>query len=338
MENDFIPVLELEDENIDSIEEKRDIEENQDIDNKDQNSDSIEDSEDSFEDDEEEEEEDEDSRKISLDEESLVSATFTVLQSKGFLDSENSPKSWDELNELFDTLPITIVENIISNLPEESQDLIDYVINNPTLDKKSLLDFVKRYSEIVDDSEFDDESAKVYLTRVFQNKGLKGKTLEAALERLEDDGELVPTAKEEKDAEKALIAKKLQEEKEADKEAEKKRKDNIKAYWTNVAEELKSTNWKPQKQKEILDFMKSQGVNSTLKEIYNSPKALVQLADILKSYDVNNGTFNTEKLVNKETSKKLNNIKDNILVDAFTSAAKSKSKIKTIMENLEPII
>jgi hypothetical protein len=338
MENDFIPMLELDEdvqlENTEDNDGEFVIKEEEEIEGEEK-----EEEEEGIEDDtpeEEEEEEEEGSNDVTE-----VEAVYKIFTSKSYIpESKSPPKSWEELDEMIDNIPAVIADSLVASLPEDSQLLIDYVLNNEKLTRESLLDFVGRYAETLDSDDFTEDDAKTYLSKVYKDKGLSDKVIQTTLETLEDDGELLTEAQSLKAQDKQAALQSLEAEKEQEKANKIKRADDAKKYWIGVGETLKAKNWQPKKQGEVLDFLKNQGPTKTLNEIYKSPKALVELANILTTFDPKTQSFNLSFKEKQTDSKVVKEIQNNIIRDTFSTAIKSKtgSKVKTGLENYEVII
>jgi hypothetical protein len=292
---------------------------------------------------------DEDDSSDPLVEEKQVLAAYNTFVSKGILaESEEPPKSWDDLDKQIEQLPNIVAQSLVAQAPELGQKLLSFIFSSGdqlTVDK--LKDFYAEYLDLtttVMSTEIKtEEDAEAYLTNVYRSKNLPEAAIRAALVTLKDEEQLLDVAKEELDKEKAAKEAKIDDKITKEADATKDRQQKAQNFWNGISESLNTTSWSTQKKQEVLGFMK-QDLKDRVQKIYTDPAALIHFADFVSKYDPDKKEFDLTSFKNQVVSKDLNKTKDNILKDAFSSISSTTkgkdgnpNKVFKI-ENLEPII
>jgi len=132
----------------------------------------------------------------------LAKFTYEEYKNRGLIvDSEDNPfdGTLEWIEEQMDKLPTIVQNNLISKLPTEARDFVDLLLTKPNLTKD---DFRQFYQDFLNDEspvvETVDE-ARTFLESVYAEKGLKPKAIQAQLDDLEDENQLIDEAKKELD-------------------------------------------------------------------------------------------------------------------------------------------
>jgi hypothetical protein len=257
-------------------------------------------------------------------------ATFNTLKAKGILDGEDV-KTWEDLDQKLDELPNRIADELVNQIPEPGRKLLDFMISSQhRLDKDSLKEFVNTYLEDMDNSGANvdvsnNESAKDFLQGIYKQKGYKDSLIEVMVNALEDENDLIGEATRELNKIKAKAPKSdklINDQKELSYQERRAKQDFVRAIDT----ELKDLGWSRNRINTIKGQLASGETNKILSAAGNSPKALVQLADLASYYDAAKGEFNFEAYIAQIASKDVKQIRDNVTKDNFGSIA-SKTKI-----------
>lgn len=285
---------------------------------------------------EEQEESQEQDSQVEVD--PLAQATYEALVEKGIIESDDKFNgSFDYLDEQFEQLPTKLLKSAINELPEHSQTVLKYIAaagNN--LDPDELKEFLKTYigeQDVPDISTAD--SARSFLEGELKAQGLRPNAIQAQLDDLEDSDELLS------EAEKVLKSKEkktntLIQSKEAEVQAAAK---SQKEFVQNVTTTLSEIGWsKPQQQKVMQMIPKA---NNVLNEIVKSPKAYVQLMDLLSKF--NGKEFDLSDIEIRGESRAASTLKDKITKSGFVSGsgkttASNESPLTDLFKEFKPFV
>lgn len=276
-------------------------------------------------------------------EEGQVSALYKTFVEKGYVDeTEDSPKSWDDLDAMVDSMPKKVAEALVQQVPEVGKQLMKYLFSaGETLTLDSLKSFMDTY--ITEESEVlpeEEEHAKSFLLKRYTSQGMSERAANATIEALEDEKELLSEAK--RLFEKESAQKKTDEIIKETDEEKVKRENSIKNYWNSIAHSIKETSWDIRKQKEVYAELSTSRTSQRLQEAYKHPKALVQLADFMTHFNNETGEFNLNAFKQQVASKEAINLQKNIMKDNFSSVSsgtisKTKNTIRVRPEDIKPI-
>lgn len=280
----------------------------------------------------------------------------TLLEKGTIIEDEENPfdGTWDSLDEHLSKIPYYERSKIYSNAPEPLQKLLEFAFaDERNITRESIKEFINAYLEDTEEKipqQFDSiDSAREYLKKEILAQGVMDEAevdiALDALEEKEDDGAALiakanaiekKKAEQKSDKHEQLLAQKRAEAKEAE-EAQNK-------FAQEVSTVFDQTGWS----KSRIDTVKRQLINrdtqKTFTTAWNSPKALVQLANLATFYDEKTGEFDLTKFVKQVASKSIKDLKNKQIKDNFTSKgsnAKSGSKIESqssAIDKLEAII
>lgn len=243
-----------------------------------------------------------------------------------------------------------IAQNIIDKLPEKAKIILSEAlelaksgedISESIFDK--ILTFSKdqlKFNFDDEDEEKNKENAKSYLTSVYKEKGLKDRVIKSMIEDLEDENKLIAEAKEEKEANDAILQKekdKLVQEELKVKQYQKRQAQEFKTSIDKTFEEIKYSSAKTNQLKDTI-FTVEKETNQTkligiLQKMYKHPKALIALADFASSFDEKTGEVKYERSDSKKKTEEVKKIKSAI-EEKITSAGfkNNAQKIKKSTE------
>lgn len=288
-----------------------------------------------------EETHEEDERVYGEDADPVAVATFEQLVEEGILNNDDEfDGSWDKLKENLSTLPQRVLNTIVASKSDISKDVIRFAFSSDNISKEEMINFMKtNLEESIESTTIETmDDAREYLEKVYQEKGMKPKVIEAALASLEEDGELLNEAKEE--LEKKSNSLKDKPKTEAlikDKETQtaqliEQRTNFVKS----LAEELTNVGWKQSKVDEVKNRINNNNVNPVLKDIFNNPKAFIKLVDFIGYYK--NGDIEYDKFINSIETPKVKDIKTRIENAVNSPTLSTKSNLKTTnVQVLEPV-
>jgi hypothetical protein len=271
-------------------------------------------------------------------------AIFEELINKGVLDEqdrENFDGTWEKVEESLTTLPQRVLNGLVQQAPDLTKDVLRFAFTSPNITRDDLVTFLNTYIEEtkpidVKLSTMDD--ARDFLYNIYEERGLKPRAINAALNSLEDEGDLLDEAKQEYEKlaqEKSKTPK--SEQLIADKENEElqKSQERIK-FAEKISEELEATGWKASKINEIKNNFSN--VNQVLQDIYKNPKSLIKLVDFLSYY--NNGDIDYSKFINSVETPKAKEFKQRFqeIVNSPTLSTKSNFKTNSKLDDAIPVI
>ena len=255
---------------------------------------------------------------------------YQTLVSKGYTaESEEFKGTFDELDEIFDTLPDKVFEGLMASMPPILRKAIEYGYQKgDSLTQEDLANFWNAYSAPTVEGEVDLETVegqRDYLKKSLMKGGQDEETALDLLDLWEDKGTLAERAKVRKksddDAKEAAAAQAIE-----DAKAEKlNRKKAQQAFITNIKSNIDSTDWKPATRKLVLNEIFSGGLNEKTKIISKHPKALVQLANYLRHFDVEKGEIDESSFKAQAFSGSAKEVK-NTIEKHFSGIQKAKAQ------------
>ena len=249
----------------------------------------------------------------------LAKFTYEEYKNRGLIvETEDNPfdGTLDWIEKQMDELPSIVQNNLISKLPTEARDFVDLLLTKPNLTKE---DFKQFYQDFLNDEspvvETVDE-ARTFLESVYAEKGLKPKAIQAQLDDLEDDGQLLDEAKKELDKKGSVIKANLQTIKQQEAEYQKQHTE----FLTSVQIEIGT--YSPVRQKAIKEI--APNVSQIVNDISSNPKAYTQLLDILTYYK--DGKFDLSKFEKQAETKVVNKFKDRLSSVQISTERKDAGK------------
>lgn len=240
----------------------------------------------------------------------------------------------DTIKRELENLPIRSFETAVSSLPEFAQAVVNYVFSKEISSVDDFTEFINNtIKPAYEGNEFNEDSARDYLREKYETMGVYANDddLEETLDLLEEKGTLVRTAKAlaEKDniALKQSINKQLEEDKKSKIEEQRKQQEYAEQFGKSINTTLEELPWADTRKREVLNNLKPDVLNKKNDLIRQSPKAIVQLADIYSYFDESKGEFDFSKLIDAKAESKANNrTKDNYQKDKFSSAIANLGK------------
>lgn len=275
---------------------------------------------------------------------------YDFVTENGILDEiENFDGSVETLKQHLEQLPYKSFKRAVESLPEFAQQIVNYAfskeISTPEDFKQFMEEAVSANNQIVVD---DVESARSYLEAKYRDMGIYASDddLLESLDLLEEKGTLLKTAKvlAEKDnaANKQALSLRVKQEEEAKLEREAKSKEQAQKLSKGIENTFKELNWKQERQQAVLQNLQADVVNRKNELIRNSPKAIVQLADIYSYFNEEKGEFDFSKLLDVKIQSKQNvATKERMQKDKFSSAlaglgnTESGNKKKSLLEVID---
>lgn len=183
-----------------------------------------------------------------------------------------------------------IQAGIIDAIPEQAQALVEYILTEgEALSIEKLKGFLELESEVQSIPEItNDEAAKAYLLNKFakiHNQSMAEKFVEA----LEDEDNLVFTAKAEIEKDKANVAGIEQQRIEQAKLERAQRQQEQEQFASSLNTELRSLGWKSDIQKAVYDDIFSGAVRDKTASLAKYPKALLKVTNYLRFLDPKTG-------------------------------------------------
>lgn len=286
-----------------------------------------------------------------ISESSPTRVFYDFVTENGILDEiENFDGSVETLKEHLEQLPFKSFKRAVESLPEFAQQIVNYAFSKEVSSVEEFKQFMEEVvipatNQVVINNV---EDARKYLETKYKDMGIYASEddLLESLDLLEEKGTLIKTATSlaDKDnaANKQALALKVKAEEEAKLERENKAKEQSLKLSKSIENTFKELNWQPARQQAVLENLQADVVNRKNELIRNSPKAIIQLADIYSYFDETKGEFDFSKLLDVKAQSKQNTaIKERMQKDKFSSAIaglgkpESSSKKKSLLEVLD---
>ena len=215
-----------------------------------------------------------------------------------------------------DELPNRVQSNLLQSLPTEARDFVDLLLTKPNLSKD---DFKKFYDDFLNDEQPTIETvdeARSLLEKVYAEKGLKPKAIQAQLDDLEDENQLLAEAQKEIQSKGSKVKETLEQTKQEVAEQQK----YFQTFLSDVQTEIKT--FAPERQKAINKV--APNVGQVVNEISTNPKAYTQLLDLLTYYK--DGKFDLSTFEKQGATKAITSLKDKL----------SKVSVSTVKREASP--
>jgi hypothetical protein len=248
---------------------------------------------------------------------------------------DNFDGNIETLKSQLEDLPVKSFERAVQSLPELSQAVVNYVFSKEINSVEDFNDFINTmvkpaYSEV----EFDDvDDARDYLRDKYSKMGIYANDddLEESLDLLEEKGTLVRTAKSLAEKDNAQVRESLNREIEVEKQnkllLQKQQQEYVEKLNQGINDTLNELPWQETRKREALANLAPETINRKNELIRQSPRAIVQLADIYSYFNEKTGEFDFSKLIDAKADSKANNrLKDNYQRDKFSSAVAGLGK------------
>lgn len=268
----------------------------------------------------------------------LAQATYESLVEKGIIEEDEAfDGSFNYLDEQFEQLPSKLLKSAIDDLPEHSQTVLKFIAaagNN--LEPEELKDFLKTYigeQDVPDVSSVD--AARSYLETELRNQGLRHNAIQAQLDDLEDSDELISEAEKLLKSKEKKTTTLIQEKEESVQASAKAQREFVQSVNTTLSE----IGWSKPQQQKVLQMIPN--ANNVLNEIVKSPKAYVQLMDLLSKF--NGKDFDLGDIEKRGESRAASTLKDKISKSGFVSGsqkttASDESPLTDLFKEFKPFV
>lgn len=253
---------------------------------------------------------------------------FDELKARGIVEGEFDG-SWEKLDNIIADMPNKAYTKFINSLPEDTRAVFEFArAAGDNITKEELRNFFMDYFEESETKELTFDEARQTLKEIYEKRGMKPRAIEAQLDDMEEEGDLLKEAQKELEAKKGkttdAIARKKQE--------AETREANMKLFVQNVETEIESLDWKPDRKKKVIDILAKDTLRTNLQEIVSSPKGLIHLADILSYYNKKTNTFDLSKFSDQAESTAVERLKEKLSQASFgtggSASTPSKQQVK----------
>lgn len=247
--------------------------------------------------------------------------------------------SWESAQALTQSIPQKAVNNIIAEAPDLTKQLLRYAFTvGNDINKESLTTFMKTYLEEIDDAAPSPietmDAAKAFLETYYKEQGEKPSTIKRLIDGLEDDDELLETAQEKFEKQKAKSVASKSEAMIAEVENAKiQREQSQREFVSKISQEIESTGWKPTRLEQVRKTLAGNNMNTILSEVASNPKTLVQLADFLSYYSSKDKTIDYTAFMRQGETTAVKSLKDRV-EGAINSPTISTRTISTNKNNV----
>ena len=268
-----------------------------------------------------------DSDSESSEDDTPESIFYQFLVENKFIDKDDEfDGSQEKLSEYMNNIGYYAFNNVADSLGEDGKNLLKFALSlGEDATKDRLQEFFSVRANIPDvDFEDNDEVVAFLKDYYIATNQYDGEDLDDRIEFLQSKGKLKEYAEKHYDD----LLKNVDAYEQQQIQEEQKKQEAKQALFNNVREELMSYDWSIDKKKQVAEKLSNKEFRRVNTMIQNSPKALIQLADLYTYFDEEKGEFDLSNLIDKRTStrsasKKLDNIEKN----SFSS---SLSKIKNV--------
>lgn len=248
---------------------------------------------------------------------------------------ENFKGSPTQLQEHLNKLPETYLNAAIQATHPDSADLLTYAFQlGDKADRTKLKEFFDQYVNVEEVDINNEDVAYSYLEeKLISKPGFKNPAkLAAYLDSHVEDGTLLDLAKEIKEEEDAVKLANKQKEIDLANANKLAQEEAQREFFTNLRTELDTYDWKKEKKEAILKNLEPKEATRKNQLIANSPKALIQLADIYTRFNEKTGEFDLSDLELKAKSKSVQKELEKLQKDKLTSYLNKSVNRKAVNE------
>lgn len=293
-------------------------------------------------------ENEEDSEEINDDD--AANAVYDTLVQKGIFNPLNEERTatWDDIDNNLSNLTEGIVSKILTDAPDAARDTIEYAFalgEDASMEK--LAEFFQDYmtdsqSQLQAPSNTSD--ARTRLKSIYAKEGKPEFMIEAMIDALEDNDEdgsaLINEATKQIKKYNSVSKSSSKLEQAKTTSAQKQREQEL--LYNSATTVLQSKDWSPKRQALVDRALTTGASDKVFKEAFNSPKALVQLANLSTYFNPQTQEFDFTSFINQSLSKDIKDKKENLIKNAFQSMSKTKIKQNqrrggSLFDGLRPI-
>lgn len=251
---------------------------------------------------------------IEDDLEPLARATYEKYVELGIIEPvENFDGKFESIDSLMEDVPVKLLNQAISELPQQSHAVLQFITaGGSSITKEDIIKFVDAWREETRTSFEVEDEAREYLAVKLKEQGLKERAITAQLDDLDDEGELLNEANR-RLSEENTKTQKMIDAKKAERDNEKKLE---RQWFSAINEELKALNYSKAKSDNIQRTLSK--ANDILSSIYENPKAVIQLMDLLTKY--NGKEFDLSDIEKQGASKTTSKIQQALQANSGKSA------------------
>jgi len=271
------------------------------------------------------------SESTNVEEDDRVKVLYYIMVDSNIIEADEEFKpTVENFEELVSVLPEHFLAQAVSKLPDFVQDIIQLGFENPSLSVDDISKFFETYhvaqerlvEPTTDDEAYDFLKPVLLQTKLFPTEAKAEKYLDDLME----EGMLLDKAKEVYQERLEELDKLKQEELAQVSAMRKQAEEQQRAFYETLFDTVEDLDWESSRKKTVLDNLHPDEVQRKNQLIAQSPKALVQLADIYSYFNEDKGEFDFSDFGIRKVSKKLREEKDSIERDKVSSHL---SKLKT---------
>lgn len=247
----------------------------------------------------------------------LATGVYRLLTDRGYLpENTEFSGSMEDLEEvLTNKLPNSMFWNYVSKLPPKVQQLFNYTYKKGNaVQDKDIREFVDSMATLnLDSANLETADGQESFAR--QQLIKRGTAMEDAdilIRNWKESGQLSARVnrlyKDVKDAEEKATSERMRKAEEEAAAQEKRQKEFVE----RTVNELKSTQWNPEKQRKVYSEIFDGHMNHKSRNIDRYPKALLQLADFMTYFDEKSGAFDVEAYHKGTFGKEVTKVKNKI--------------------------
>jgi len=268
-------------------------------------------------------------------------AAFETFKKLGVVEDEDFDGTFDSIQTALENREAKrsqeVAQSFVEQAPEVLRNLLKYAFAEydatNSVDIKKMQEMFDAFKEDMGQEVIsDEEDARTYLEKLYSERGMKKAAVNAQLDALEDDGELLTEAKKEVEKNSAKKQEQLLEKQRSEREKVQREQEQ---FMGSIEKQIVDTGWKPERVKIVKHTLAKS--SEIMAQVSQSPAAIVQFADFLSTYK--DGKFNIEAYVKQAASKDIAKIKDNIVASSFRQQTSSKREAaRNSIEDLVPVI
>lgn len=238
----------------------------------------------------------------------------------------------DSLRKKLEEVPDRLLTEYVNGLPEVVRDFILYQASQENPNEETIRSFYESYvrprQDLSSINVEEEEGAEKFLRSLedFQRLYDTKEEMDDAIALLKDKETLIPKAKKLKEAYLQTIEEKKKEELARAQQLKEEKIRKAQEFQKQLSEQLEQLPWSIDKKKRAISQVNQENIQNKMNAIISSPKALIQLGDILSYFDENEGFDSLyEVLEGKEKSRRAKKARKEIEKDALGTLLRNRT-------------
>lgn len=273
-----------------------------------------------------------------VEEDPTAVGTYKTLLDKGYItDRDDFDGTFEKLDEIFEEIPESVKNNLLSNTNEKGKQIMEYIMNKGhELTDQDVVGFLNLYNQPVSVDSL--EGAREIVSNHLKAQGLDDDLIESNIDLLESRDEEGEALKElaskyqrasQTTPDEILEQQRLQEMEQQEAQRE---------FTTSLYDTIDNNKFPKRTKEAVKANYRSNAYVERFTEAFTNPESLVQLITLSQYYDAKTKTFDLTEFAKVAASKQVEKLKDNSIRQNYSSSSRKSSgtkRNKNLMDDVQ---